>query len=410
MSARYRRALERLLSSPTLPKLGLTRMRALAAALGDPQQHFGVLHIAGTKGKGSTAAMSAAMLRAAGHRVGLTTSPHLLSARERIVIDDVLIDEATFCALEERVHQAALSLDATLEVPSFFERLIAMALCAFANAEVDVAVVETGLGGRLDATNILNPVATAITRLGIDHREFLGDTLAAIATEKAGIFKRGAPALTIAQADEAMQALQRVGAAVGVAVDVVALDPSLRPALFGAHQIENASLAVALVRAGGFDVDDDAVAAGLAAVRWPGRYELVSVQPLVVLDGAHNPESARVLVQALDADPRLRGLPRHLVVGMSRGHDVGAFVDILAPGARSIIAARAQQPRALPAADIARAASRSLVVDVIDDVGHAVMVATRRGGAVVVTGSLFVVGEARSLFFAMPRDGARPAY
>ena len=412
MSDRYRFALERLLAAPTLPKLGLVRMRALMAALGDPQARFPVLHIAGTKGKGSTAAMASSVLSAAGYRVGLTTSPHLLSARERIVIDGALIDEATFAAIEERVHRAALTLDAALEVPSFFERIIAMALCACADAAVDVAVVEVGLGGRLDATNIVQPAATAITRLAIDHREFLGDTLAAIATEKAGIFKRGAPALTISQSIEAMEALERAAAAAGVDVVVVIVptDSTLRPALFGAHQIENASLAVALVRAGGFDVDDDAVAAGLAAVSWPGRYEIVSTEPLVVLDGAHNAESAAALFRALESDARLRDRPRHLVIGMSRGHDIKAFVDAIVPGARSIIATRAQQARALPPAEIAVITARTAITDVIDDVSQAVAVAAARGGVVVVTGSLFVVGEARACFVHMPSDPARPAY
>jgi dihydrofolate synthase/folylpolyglutamate synthase len=407
VSTPYERALARLLSSPTLPKMGLLRMRALMRALGDPQERYRVLHIAGTKGKGSTAAMSSSMLQAAGFRVGLTTSPHLLSARERIAIDGVLISAEAFCVVEERVHQASLTLDPALEVPSFFERVIAMALCAFADAGVDVAVVEVGLGGRLDATNIVTPAATAITRLGIDHKDFLGDTLRAIASEKAGILKRGAPALTISQPAEAMEALQQAGVAAGVDVVVVAIDPSLRPALFGAHQIENASLARALVRAGGFDVDAAAVTAGLASVLWPGRYERVA--RAVILDGAHNAESARALALALDDDADLTGLSRHFVIGMSGGHDIAAFVDALGPFA-SVVATRAQQPRAVAAASIAHVACRRAVVDVVEDVGAAVELARRRGGVVVVTGSLFVVGEARALFHPMPRDPARPAY
>ena len=159
----YAQALDRLLRSPTLPKLGLRRMEALCEALGRPQDRFASLHIAGTKGKGSTSAMTASVLRGAGLRVGLTTSPHLLSARERIVIDGAIVDEGTFVALEARVDAAARTLPAALEVPSFFERLTAMALCAFADAAVDVAVIEVGLGGRLDATNVVRPLACAIT-------------------------------------------------------------------------------------------------------------------------------------------------------------------------------------------------------------------------------------------------------
>lgn len=409
--SRYLHALDRLLASPTLPKLGLARMSALMAALGDPQQRYPVLHIAGTKGKGSTAAMTSSILRAAGLRTGLTTSPHLLSARERIVVDGVVVDEDVFADLEARVDVAARGLDASLDTPSFFERTIAMAFLHFADVAVDVAVVEVGLGGRLDATNVVVPAAAAVTRLGLDHQEFLGDTLGKIAAEKAGIFKAGAPALTISQAVEAMEALQRRADDLGVDLVVVDVDDGLRPALFGAHQRENASLARALVRAGGFDVDDATVARGLRDVRWPGRYERFAD---VVLDGAHNHESALALRRALDDDPALAGRARHVVIGMSRGHDVAAFVDVVCSGAASIVVARAAQPRALPADDVAHAACVHAVVDVIEDVAAAVAVARARaaedGGVVVVTGSLFVVGEARAEFVAMPRDPARPAY
>ncbi len=415
-SRSYLRALERLLSSPTLPKLGLLRMTELMRALGNPQSFYPVLHIAGTKGKGSTAAMTASVLREAGARVGLTTSPHLLSVRERIVIDGDVIDEATFSVLEARVHRAARSLHPALDEPSFFERTVAMAFCAFADANVDVAVVEVGLGGRLDATNIVAPAGTAVTRLGLDHQEFLGDTLAAIAREKAGIFKPGVPALTVAQADEAMAELERVARDVGCELVVTAPDLALRPALFGAHQVENASLAVALARragiAIGMTIDDDAVGRGLARVRWPGRYEVVRADDklVVILDGAHNAESAQALQRALDDDARIAGRPRQLVIGMSRGHDVKSFVDVVCAGAASVIATRASQPRALPPGEVAAAASRHSVVDVIDDVSAAVETAEARGGVVVVTGSLFVVGEARARYVDMPRDPARPAY
>ena len=413
---RYRAALARLLSAPTLPKLGLTRMQALVRALGEPQRRFKVLHIAGTKGKGSTAAMASSMLTAAGYRVGLTISPHLLSARERIVIDTRMIGEDAFCDAEERVQRAALLLDPAHDVPSFFERIIAMAWCAFADAHVDVAVVETGLGGRLDATNVVAPVATAITRLGIDHREFLGDTLAEIAAEKAGIFKGGVPALTVAQAPQALQTLQAVAAAVATKGEVVVVeaDYSLHPALFGAHQIENASLARALVRAGGFDVDDDAVRAGLASVVWPGRYETVSEQPLVILDGAHNAESARALLDAVSADERVGQRPRHFVIGMSRGHDLDAFVTTVVAQAQSVIAVCARHPRAVPAAAVARIAARTLVCDAIDDVAAALAAAVARAachcGVVIVTGSLFVVGAARACYVPMASDPVLPGY
>ena len=412
----YGQALERLLASPTLPRLGLARMRALCAALGDPQHAVPVLHVAGTKGKGSTAAIAASILRCAGLRVGLTTSPHLLSARERMQRDGELVDELTFAALERHVHRAALSLDPALEAPSFFERTVAMAFCWFAGfggaPPVDVAVVEVGLGGRLDATNVVQPRASAIARLGIDHVEFLGDTLAQIAREKAGIIKPGVPVVTIEQEPEAARVLVDAAAAVGAPLVVADGRAVLPVALSGNHQQENARLARALVRAGGFDVADDDVERGLLRVRWPARYETVAHAPLVIVDGAHNVDAARALFATLAADERVGA--RHFVVGMSRGHDMAAFASTLLQQAASIVATRAQQPRALPASDVARAAGRMGVVDVIDDVDDAVALACARarhdGGAVIVTGSLFVAGEARARFVAMPRDPSRPAW
>lgn len=409
----YARALDRLLRSPTLPKLGLRRMEALCEALGRPQDAFASLHIAGTKGKGSTSAMTASILRQAGLRVGLTTSPHLLSARERIVINGDLIDEATFVALERRVDAAARTLPPSLEVPSFFERLTAMALCAFADAGVDVAVIEVGLGGRLDATNVVRPLACAITRLGMDHMEFLGPTLGHIAAEKAGIIKAGIPVVTTTQEPEAADVLARAAERLGAPLTVVGAGRDC--GLHGAHQRDNAAIAAALVAGAGLVDDVDVVAAGLAAVQWPGRYEAVASDPLVMIDGAHDGLAAAALATAIADDARLRR-PLHLVLGVSRGH---APAELLAPLSSvpwaSVVSTQAAHPRALPGSEVARAALRLCpVVDVVADVVAAVDVAVRRaradGGAVVVTGSLFVVGEARAAFIAMPADPVRPAW
>ncbi len=416
-SRAYRRALERLLAAPTLPKLGLARMQALCAALGHPERAIVVLHVAGTKGKGSTVAIAASVLRAAGLRVGTTTSPHLLSARERLQVDGEPIGEEDFAFLEDRVHRAATRLDPALESPSFFERTTAMAFCLFAGQvgapPVDVAVVEVGLGGRLDATNVVRPRAAAITRLGLDHVEFLGDTVAAIAREKAGIIKPGVPIVTIPQSEEAAAVLVDQAAAVGAPLTIVDDDGTALPvALAGAHQQENARLALALVRAAGFAVDDAAVVRGLSAVRWPARYETVAEAPLVIIDGAHNVDAARALGATLRADRR--AVRWHAVVGMSRGHDPAEFCPLLLPQVATTVVTRACQPRALPARDIAHAAARFGPVDVVDDVADAVAVAVARarhdGGGVIVTGSLFVAGEARACFLPMARDPERPAW
>ncbi len=401
------------MAAPTLPKLGLERMAALCAALGNPQDQVPLLHVAGTKGKGSTTAMAASMLSAAGLKVGMTTSPHLMCARERIVIDGAMIGEATFAALAHRVELAAQTLPAHLETPSFFERVCAMAFCAFADAGVDVAVVEVGLGGRLDATNVIRPRACAITRLGIDHTEFLGPTLAHIAGEKAGIIKAGVVVVTSPQRDEAMAVLRDTAGRVGAPFVEVNVDDAPTPSLRGEHQRENAAVAKALVEHSGFSVSAEAIAHGAAHTHWPARYETVSTAPLVIVDGAHDEVAAHALAAVIATDERIAARRLVLVVGMSSGHDPA---DVLRPlrglQVSAVVATAAKHPRALSADDVAVAA-RAVFVDVdvtvVDDVAGAVA-ATDEAAAVVVTGSLFVAGEARSAFIEMAADPARPRY
>jgi dihydrofolate synthase / folylpolyglutamate synthase len=402
MTARYRDALEKLLASPTRPKLGLLRMRALLHQLADPQQRLRVLHVAGTKGKGSVCVLAAEMCRAHGLKVGLTMSPHLCSARERIVIDGVMVDEERFASLAERVERAAHAL--TEDTPSFFEKMIAMALCAFADARVEVAVVEVGLGGRLDATNVLAPRACAITRLGLDHTEWLGPTLAHIAREKAGIMKRDVPVFTVAQDREAARVLQEVAENVGAPLTVVREQDAPATQLLGAHQRENASLAAALARAGA-GVSDAAVSKGAWRASLEGRYETARTAPLVILDGAHNALSARALGDALRADTRLVGRPLTLVIGMTSGHDARSFFEALGPLPKTrVLAVRARSPRAQDAEAVAAACGGTPVSSLARAIEQG------SDGPVVVTGSLYLVGEARSLLLGVPSDPAFPLF
>ncbi len=410
----YLASLARLLQSPTAPKLGLSRMRDLLARLGDPQLRYRVVHVAGTKGKGSTCAMTESMLRAAGLRTGLTTSPHLVCARERIVVDGMAIDEATFVELEREVQlvNAQQPQDAT-----FFEKMIAMALLAFAHAAVDVAVVEVGLGGTLDATNVVAPAVVGISRLGIDHVEFLGATLAEIAAQKAGIIKRGVPAFSVVQEPEAAEVLRQAAASVQapLALSTAVALPAV--ALAGAHQHENAALAVTLVRAllGNVAGVDAAIARGLREVSFAGRYQTLSDAPLWVADGAHNPTAAAALAQTLRSDARIAGAPLHLVVGMTQGHDAGAFARALCgplgTQLRQITAVKTRSPRAQSAVDVARGFASSSAVNV-STVPEALASAASTHGAIVVTGSLYLVGEALVAFgaHALPPDPALPLF
>jgi dihydrofolate synthase/folylpolyglutamate synthase len=411
----YGRALERLLASPTTPKLGLERMRELLARLGDPHTAMPVLHVAGTKGKGSTCAFIDAILREAGFSTGLTTSPHLCTARERIVVDAAMITEERFAALESEVARAARGLDA-----SYFERVIAMAWLEFAERACDVAVVEVGLGGRLDATNVCTPIACAVTTLGIDHTEHLGTTLADIAREKAGILKGGVPAVSPAQPREARAILIEVAARAGAPLAFIDVDFALVPSLLGGHQKENASVAVALVRASGLRVDEDCIARGLSNARWPGRYETLQTDPLVIVDGAHNATAGLALAATVQQDPRVRG-PLFLVVGMTQGRDAHAFaaaLAVLAPARTWAVAprsARARPPDVL-AHEIAPALG--LVTPVLQagsaGVGGAIDAARAAalafGGAVLVCGSLYLVGEVRHRLLGGPMDPSAPLF
>lgn len=387
-------------------------MHELLARLGDPQRALRIVHIAGTKGKGSTAAIAESVLRAHGMRTGLTTSPHVSCARERIVLDGTLIDERGFVELEDVVHAAAAAMS---DAPSFFERMIAMALLAFARHRVDVAVVEVGLGGRLDATNVVQPASTGITRLGLDHTELLGPTIEAIAAEKAGIFKRGVPAFSVQQEPAARAVLVDVAGAVGAPLAFVEPDERLVVGLRGRHQQENASLALALLEGAGVPLRAPAVVRGLREVRWPARYERVLEVPPLIIDGAHNETSARALVEVVQADPALAGRPLALVVGMLSGHDPHAFAAALAPlRPQRVSAVACRSPRTYPAQVVARALARGFGVCDSDALApaleRAVAFARARRGAVLVTGSLYLAGEVRQRLLGGPVDALLPLF
>lgn len=416
--AAYERALRRLLEVPSSPRLGLERMRELLSRLGDPHLAFRALHVAGTNGKGSVVAFADAMLGAAGVRRGRTTSPHLSCATERIVVGDEPISRERFIALEELVYRAASAMD---DAPTFFERVIAMAFRAFADEGVDVAVVEVGLGGRLDATNTVLPRATAVSKVALDHTQFLGDTLTSVAREKAGILKAGIPAVSALQKPEAEAAIRAVADAVGAPLrvltpeDVQRLEGVRLGFGHGLTARENAALACALVEEAGLVCDPRVQREGLRRARWPGRFERVATNPLVVVDGAHNAHAMEALARGIESDLSLPR-PVHVVLGMTRGHDALPFVrelGKLSPASVHVVKARA--PRSRPADDLAaEIAGEGLPVTVAGEVGHGLDAATRaaarEGGFVLVTGSLYLVGEARTRLLGVEEDPLLPEF
>jgi len=367
---------------------GLESIRALCAALGDPQRTLEVVHVGGTNGKGSTAAMIAAGLRADGKRVGLYTSPHLLRFTERIVIDGAELARERAAAIGERVLAAA-------NEATFFDVATAMAFVAFAEARVDVAVIEVGLGGRLDSTNLVErPRCALVTSVALDHTDVLGTTLPQIAREKAGIWKRGVPALYACADEEAAAVLQqeaeRVGAApierFGRDFDDAAL-PAL--ALHGAHQRRNAALARRALAILG--ASERAIADGLEHVRWPGRLEALT--PTILVDAAHNEEGARALAAAWPAGEWT------LVIGVVADKDARAIVAPLVARAARVIATAPPSTRALPPAELAKLIPGA---EVAPDLAAAL--AMTAGEQVVIAGSIFLVGQARALVLGEASD------
>jgi len=405
-------------------KLGLERMTALVSRLGMPQTRYHTLHIAGTNGKGSTAAMTAAILQAAGYRVGLYTSPHLVEFRERIRVNGEMITESDVARLTEQMKGLC---DLNL-APTFFECTTAMALQYFADSRVDVAVLEVGLGGRFDATNIVTPLACAITTIELDHQEYLGTTLASIAFEKAGIIKPTVPVVVGRVPEEAWQTIDRVASdrdaplgrlgrnfeaigTTGTTQECFSYSSSnlryenLHCALQGVHQLDNAACAVALLEAagsGGIVLTEQAVREGLDRVRWEGRIEVVDRQPMTILDGAHNPAAARVLAQYLRKFRSFHpGRRIILVLGMMRDKDHRRFVEPLTDLVDEVVLTEVDLPRSATIQELQAAiGNRWPRVYMKGELSDALRQARQLAGAddlICVTGSLMLIGDVKGL-------------
>jgi dihydrofolate synthase/folylpolyglutamate synthase len=397
--------LERLYGlAPRGAQLGLERVGAALDHFGHPERRFSSLHVAGTNGKGSVSAMAAAMALEGGTRVGLYTSPHLCRFDERIQIDGRPAPEDALLSALEQVLDEAPEL-------TFFETATVAAFVLFARFAVDLAVVEVGLGGRLDATNVLEaPRATAITSISLDHTDRLGSTLAAVAGEKAGIAKRGVPLFVGPVAAEAFAQIEASAAAAGARLVRTDRDAELAafverhpPALEGAHQRENAKIAVALGREAG--LSERAIAEGLRRVVWSGRLEtLTTPEGEVLLDAAHNPEGADALAFAL----RAKAAPPErvaLVFGSMADKDYPAMLSALAPLAAHRVYVAPEGRRAADPASMSSIAS-GVVAAHADEALALGRKAVGAGGLVVVAGSIFLVGAVRARLLGLPRDPA----
>ncbi len=406
-------------------KFGLDNIRAICAALGDPQDAWPSVIVAGTNGKGSVAAMLEAGLRAAGLRTGLYTSPHLVHLEERFTIDGTMVatDRLVEAAETAREAVARLRAEGRLDTePTFFEVTTAVAFELFRQARVDFAVLEVGLGGRWDATNVATPLAAAITTIDFDHEQFLGHTIGAIAGEKAGVIKPGMRVVVGETKREAVSVIERacierqavmVPAAEGVRAEIVGMDTGMpvvslatpvrdygtfRLALRGRHQVGNAVVAVRLLEElahRGTSLPAGAIAAAVTTVRWPGRLDLLTDPKgrTVLCDSAHNPAGARVLAEYL-REARPSGLP--VVFGIMKDKDVGGTLRPLLASATHLVLTRAHTDRALTTALLTEAVRRAGwrgPLEVEDDPGLALEAAWRHAPDICAAGSLFLVGE-----------------
>lgn len=409
----------------------LARMRRLLDVLGNPHQQLKAVQVAGSKGKGSTCAMLASMLRQCGYTVGLYTSPHLIDLRERITIDGTMISYNEVAEIFKLIAAKEKVLGAT--PPTFFEIMTAAALRYFADQAVDVAVLETGLGGRLDCTTVVDPLVSGITHISYDHMNILGETLSEIAREKAGIFKKDIPSLTVAQEPEVAEVLKSAAEAVGAPLETTGdqidfsfrfeanreLGPHTRVCLTtptsrfehlpvplrGEHQAYNCGLALAMLdklRGHGFNLPEEKVIEGLAATELHGRMEQVWDQPRIIIDGAHNAHSIQALIRSLGAHISYDSLVMIFACGQDK--DVPGMLKQVSLGADKIIFTRAKNnPRAVEPGDLQTkfADVSGKMVQTTENFKDALKLAASavsREDLIIITGSFYLAGEARKYF------------
>lgn len=398
----------------------LDRMRALMAELGDPQNAYPLIHVAGTKGKGSVSALCASALRAAGYKTGLYTSPHLQDFCERIQVDGQPISHAALAALVDEIKPAV----ARVPKLTTFELNTALAFLYFAREKASAAVIEVGLGGRLDATNIVTPRVSVITSLSYDHTAILGDTLTLIAGEKAGIIKPGIPVVSSPQQDEALHVLEKVSAERQCKLTLVNRDFTYQISnqsldgqtfmlkdeeskeftipLLGSHQVENAVTAYAALKTAGLNISDEAIRQGFLDVRWPGRFEIAQREnPTLIFDAAHNQDSFEKLAATLET--YFPGRKVTLIFGVSEDKHLLAMLSAIQPLLARVIVTRADHPRALQPEKIIEMASELKVMfeaaaHVETALKRALDLSQKDGSIVVSAGSIFVTAEAKTAY------------
>jgi len=409
----------------------LTRMQKLLAAVGNPHRKFRSVHIAGTKGKGSTAHMLANMLEGSGFKVGLYTSPHVTDLRERIMINNTLIPEHSFVRLLNKLLPTLREMNEKNR-PTFFEIITCIGFMYFADEEVDLAVIETGLGGRLDSTNVIKPEVSAITTISYDHMHLLGNTLDKIAQEKAGIFKTGVPVVSVPQRPEVRDVLAKAARSIKAPLKFTGDDidfsyrfessriagPHTRICLTtprskfehlpvplpGEHQAINCGLALAILdtlKEKGYQINDQQALEGLSKTRLPGRMELICEDPRILIDGAHNPPSMEALIKTIGQHITYDSMV--VIFGCAADKDIDGMMDQIAMGADKVIFTKNGTMRSADPEELAlRFEERTgRMAQWADNVEQAIRVASSvatRGDIICVTGSFYLAGDAKRLF------------
>ena len=409
----------------------LKRMEHLLSLVGNPHTKVDTVHIAGTKGKGSTATMLARMIEANGYKVGLYTSPHVVDLHERIIINSEMISRTSMLGLLNRIYKAVETVTKT-SAPTFFEIMTAIAFMHFADAKADVAVIETGMGGRLDSTNVIKPKVVGITNLSFDHQKQLGSTIGEIAKEKAGIFKPGVPIVTVQQDPDAMRVLKAQAAAVKAPFSVTGVDidfshrfetssehgphnrvclttptskfEHLRVPLHGIHQAVNCGLALAMLdklKGCGFDIDNDKTIAGLAKVKLPGRMEMICEDPRILIDGAHNAASIRALMYAIGQSIPYDSMI--VIFGCNEDKDAKGMLQELQFGADKVVFTRSNSAKAKSPDELVEmyAAISGKMCQSAPAIGEALRLAKSavdKEDLICITGSFYLIGQAKVRF------------
>ena len=409
----------------------LARMEKLLSLVGNPHKKIPTVHIAGTKGKGSTATMLARMLEANDYTVGLYTSPHVVHLHERIVVNSKMIRDSEMLGLLNRIYAPVEKIAKTEQV-SFFEIMTALAFMYFVDADVDIAVIETGMGGRLDSTNVIRPEVVGITSLSIDHQHQLGETIGSIAKEKAGVFKRGVPVITVEQDPEALRVLKSHATAVKAPFSVTGSDidfsqrfetsredgphtriclttptskfEHLRVPLYGKHQAINCGLALAMLdklKARGYEIDDEKATEGLNDVSLTGRMEMICDDPRVMIDAAHNAASIRALIHAIGQNIPYDSMV--MIFGCNSDKDVKGMLNELRYGADKVVFTRSNSAKAMSPEDLAEMYTEMCgkMCQSATTLGEALRLAKSavdKEDLICITGSFYLIGQAKIRF------------